>query len=339
MHTTHTNRTWMLVGMSLALLVGLLLPLGVVKAVPVAAEPATVHRVHLPLVVGGNGQPATPIPPDPPITLSEGEAHLITAVNAARVAAGCPAAIHKPALSLMMRWRANRTSETGVLIPTTTISLYQGNYVWGMVWQTHHRGGSAAEALAAWLGNPDDAALLLDCFEHTAPAPMYDPTTAYAIGVGEAGGVWVIGVGSMTHRPLVDMTDREHELRAMTLINTARVRAGCPVARVGATLTTAARDWAETSRKQGIFEHAPYGWYQGYGYYYGALENLAGAAHGDGAVESWWASPPHRRNMLSCEDPNEPIPTHAIYDLGVGTYNGRWVMGLATIFPGIIPPP
>lgn len=132
MKPTHTNRMGMLVGMSLALLVGLLVPLGMVKAVPVAAEPAAVHRVSLPTVINHQHR-SFGVPREPAITLTEGEAAIIAAVNAARVAAGCPAAVHKPALTVEMRHRARRTAETGVFIETGTIDLYQRNYVWGWV--------------------------------------------------------------------------------------------------------------------------------------------------------------------------------------------------------------
>lgn len=148
---------------------------------------------------------------------------------------------------------------------------------------------------------------LLSCQTCTGPSPTPDPS--------------VVGA---------------ERLEVIRLVNEARLAAGCPAARVNDALMAGAQAWSVYMDSNGVYYHAPIGWYADYGFPNGGLENIAAVGSAEIAFNAWMASPAHRDNMLDCYRHNPADPSYnpsAIYELGVGHSNGYWTLALGTTIP------
>lgn len=125
-------------------------------------------------------------------------------------------------------------------------------------------------------------------------------------------------------------------LELLRLVNEARLGAGCPAARVNAALMAGTQAWSEYMDRNGVYYHAPFGWYADYGFPRGGLENIGTSGTAEQIFTAWMASPAHRDNMLDCYMHNPADPSYnpsAIYELGVGHSNGYWTLALGTTIP------
>lgn len=94
----------------------------------------------------------------------------------------------------------------------------------------------------------------------------------------------------------------------LTVVNSARVKAGCQPLRLNARLTAAAKAHAAAMAEQNFFGHAGKDGSkfssrikrQGYSYRSAAENIAAGQRTALQAVQGWLKSAGHRRNMLNC---------------------------------------
>jgi uncharacterized protein YkwD len=98
------------------------------------------------------------------------------------------------------------------------------------------------------------------------------------------------------------------EARVLTLVNQARVRAGCAPLKANAALTRAARAHSADMARRGYFAHntptgvTPWTRIAKAGYPRASLgENIAaGQTSAAAVVTAWLNSPAHKRNILNC---------------------------------------
>ncbi|MEI8167343.1 MAG: CAP domain-containing protein [Chloroflexales bacterium] len=295
------------------------------------SAPTITKRVYLPLVactgctgsVSASPQPAPVVPA--PVDAAAYATRFLQLVNERRAAAGCPAAVSNAAL---MQATGDAAADW---------SNQQGRVV--DYYATYGYPNSVAETAipSDSAPTPEQAITTLETEQWAA----YDlltgvgppsNTLASCLPAGSVEASYDLGIGVAGKNLVVALSANFFEARAVALVNVARVAAGCPVALPHPALMQATRAWSTYMRTSGDYSHGDY-WvfdkkyaaYPGVGVY----ENIAGAHSADTAVNAWFTSPLHKRNMLWCYPPSDPsYSPMTLYEIGVGYDSQYWTLAI-----------
>ena len=285
------------------------------------SAPTITKRVYLPLVactgctgsVSASPQQPAPVVPAP-VDAAAYATRFLQLVNERRAAVGCPAAVLHPVLmqatgDIAARWGQDRPV---------------GEYA------TYGYPAPVAETAIPSDSAPTPEQALITGFwvdTLTACLPAGSPTGSYDMG---------IGIGKT--QVILALSANFYTGRMVSMVNVARVAAGCPAAEPHPALMQATQDWSTYMRTSGDYSHGDY-WvfdkkyaaYPGVGVY----ENISGGSMTpEVAFDEWFNSPLHKRNMLWCYPPSDPSyePTR-LYEIGVGYDSEYWTLAIGDRAP------